>query len=170
VAVPFLADAERMMTERLALEPLVPAHAEEMTAVLDDPGLHTYVGGRPLSSEQLRERYERLARGLSDDGSERWFNWIVRNDHSGEAVGYVQATVALASGIADVAWVIGSPFQGNGYASEAASAMVAWLRAGGASAVTAHIHPDNGPSQRVARAVGLVATSTIEDGEVIWRS
>jgi hypothetical protein len=35
--------------------------------------------------------------------------------------------------------------------------------------VTAHIHPDNPASQRVAAAIGLVATSVIVAGEVIWR-
>ena len=77
--------------------------------------------------------------------------------------------MAVASGVADVAWVIGSPFQGNGYAREAASTMVAWLRGEGVSAVTAHIHPDNAASQRIAAAIGLVATSVIVAGEVIWR-
>jgi RimJ/RimL family protein N-acetyltransferase len=140
-----------------------------MAGVLDDPLLHTYVGGRPLSLKELRERYVRQARGLSEDGSERWLNWIVRDSRSGAAVGYVQATVTVASRIADVAWVIGSRFQGNAYGPEAAGAMVSWLRSEGASAVTAHIHPDNAPSQRVASAIGLVATSRIENGEVIWR-
>ena len=48
--------------------------------------------------------------------------------------------------------------------------MVTWLRSGGVTAVTAHIHPGNAPSQRVAGAIGLVPTSTIVDGEVIWRA
>jgi RimJ/RimL family protein N-acetyltransferase len=46
--------------------------------------------------------------------------------------------------------------------------MIDWLSTGGVTAVTAHIHPGNKPSQAVARAIGLSPTSTIRDGEVVW--
>ena len=36
--------------------------------------------------------------------------------------------------------------------------------------VTAHIHPDNAPSQGVARALGLAPTTTVVDGEVRWEA
>jgi len=158
----------QLETKRLVLEPLEVGHASEMAVVLADPALHRYVGGRPLSSDELRARCGRQARGRSDDGAERWFNWIIRARDSGEAVGYVQASVDVASGAADVAWVVGTPFQGNRYAHEAASAMLGWLRGEGVSAVTAHLHPDNAPSAAVARALGLAPGSTIVDGEVRW--
>ncbi len=162
------AAAGQLQTKRLVLEPLEVGHASEMAALLADPALHRYIGGRPLSSDELRARYARQVRGRSDDGTERWFNWIVRVCDSGEAVGYVQASVDAASGAADVAWVVGAPFQGNRYAHEAASAMVGWLHGEGVSAVTAHIHPDNAASAAVARALGLVPGSAVVDGEVRW--
>ncbi|HEY5296199.1 MAG TPA: GNAT family N-acetyltransferase [Gaiellaceae bacterium] len=162
------ATPERLQTTRLVLEPLEVRHAAEMTVVLADPELHRHVGGRPLSLEELRTRYEHQVRGRSDDGAERWFNWILRAGESGLAVGYVQATVGVATGIADLAWVIGSPFQGNAFAGEAASAMVEWLRRQGVVAVTAHLHPDNAASAAVARAIGLAPSSTVVDGEVRW--
>lgn len=141
-----------------------------MALVLDDPGLHRHVGGRPLLLEELQKRYERQARGRSDDGSERWLNWIVRDRVSGDALGYVQATIAVESGIAAVAWVIGSRFQGRGYGTEAAAAMVSWLRGTGVTTVTADIHPGHRASETVAAAIGLAPTSTIVDGEVRWET
>jgi len=171
VSIPILTERpERLTTERLLLEPLRLAHATEMVVVLDDLDLHRYVGGQPLLREELQKRYEHQARGRSDDGSEWWFNWIIRERISGDAIGYVQATVEVASGVADVAWVVGSRFQGRGYAREAASAMLSWLCGKGVTAVTAHIHPDNRASEIVARAIGLGPTSTIADGEVMWKS
>jgi RimJ/RimL family protein N-acetyltransferase len=155
-------------TERLRLEPLTAAHADEMTPLLDDPALHAYVGGTPLSREELRERYARQARGRSPDGRERWLNWIVRERASGAAVGYVQATVDDDAHSAEIAWVIGSEFQGNRYAVEAAAAMVAWLAEDGIRVIAAHIRPGHTASAGVARAVGLTATSVIVDGEVRW--
>jgi RimJ/RimL family protein N-acetyltransferase len=69
-----------------------------------------------------------------------------------------------------VAWVVGVRFQGRGYAREAASAMVDRLREDGVEHVTARIHPDNAPSQGVARALGLAPTRTVVDGEVRWEA
>ena len=53
-------EAERLRTERLALEPLRVAHAAEMADILDDAGLHTFTEGSPLTGTELRERYESL--------------------------------------------------------------------------------------------------------------
>ena len=158
-------------TQRLDLEPLSIEHADEMAPLLDDPALHRYIGGRPLTRAQLRERYARLARGASADATQRWLNWVVRLRDSRQPVGTVQATITPTDGgpSAEVAWVIGVPFQGHGYATEAARAMVAWLRAQGVGTVVAHVHPGHGASAAVARAVGLVATETVVDGEIRWR-
>jgi RimJ/RimL family protein N-acetyltransferase len=156
-------------TERLVLEPLEPAHAAEMVAVLADHELYRYTGDHAPSPDELRRRYELQARGRSDDGTALWRNWIVRERSTGAAVGFVQATVGIASRTADVAWVVGVPFQGRGYAREAAGAMVGRLREEGVATVTAHIHPDNAASQGVARALGLAPTTTVVDGEVRWK-
>lgn len=161
---------ERLETARLLLEPLDVAHAAEMAAVLADPALYLHTGGGPPRAEELRERYERRSRGRSPDGSQRWLNWVVRARASGEAVGYVQATIGVASGEAEVAWVIGTRFQHRGYAREAAAAMVSRLREQRVARVAAHVHPDNEASAGVARAIGLVPTSIVVDGELRWES
>ena len=155
-------------TERLVLEPLDPEHAAEMVAVLADPELYLHTGGQPPSRDELRRRYELQARGRSDDGTALWLNWIVRERSTGAAVGFVQATLGIASRTADVAWLVGVAFQGRGYAREAAGAMVGRLREEGIAGVTAHINPDNAPSQGVARALGFAPTTTVADGEVRW--
>lgn len=157
-------------TARLVLEPLEPGHADEMVAVLADPVLYRHTGGQPPSDDELRRRYELQARGRSDDGTALWLNWIVRERSTGAAVGFVQATVGIAARTADVAWVVGVPFQGRGYAREAAMAMVDRLHDEGVDGVTAHIHPDNAPSEGVARALGLGPTTTVVDGEVRWEA
>ncbi len=158
-----------LTTARLVLEPLTVAAAGEMVAVLADPELYGHTGGEPPSLATLAERYGRQVTGASADGTERWLNWIVRVRGSGEAVGYVQATVTVASGEAEVAWVIGKAFQGRGYATEAARALVGWLN--GVPEVTriaAHIGRANVPSQAVARRLGFVETADEVDGEVVW--
>ena len=161
--------AAPIASPRLALVPLRVDDAEEMAAVLGAPSLYEFTGGDPLTVAELRERYAAQVAGSPDD-DEAWRNWIVREEtHAGEgaAAGYVQATVTADT--ADVAWVIGEPWQGRGYASEAAQAMVGWLGTHGIRTVTAHIHPDHDASAAVADRVGLKPTLTVEDGERLWR-
>lgn len=141
-----------------------------MAVVLDDPALHEYTGGAPAPAEELRRRYATLAVGLSPGGSECWLNWVVRHRPDFRAVGFVQATVTRSAEqfSADVAWVIGTAEQHQGFAQEAAALMVSWLRQQGATSMVAHIHPEHRASAAVARRIGLTPTGGMVDGEVRW--
>lgn len=57
-------------TARLALEPQVAAHADEMFVVLADPAIYEHENEPPASVEWLRERYRRLESRRSPDGRE----------------------------------------------------------------------------------------------------
>jgi RimJ/RimL family protein N-acetyltransferase len=140
-----------------------------MVRVLADPALYVFTGGGPPSFDELRARYGLQVAGRSPDGAEAWFNWIVRTNDPDEAVGYLQATVTDHGSVADIAWVIGTPWQGRGFATEAARAIVPWLRERGAVTVTAHVHPGHVASERVAERAGLAVTDAVEDGERVWR-
>jgi len=158
---------------RLDLEPLRVEHAREMAPLLEDPALHTFIGGEPATLTQLQQRYQRQLIGRSPDGSQLWMNWVLRRRVDGRAVGTVQATVSKDQTsrvglIAEVAWVVATRYQGQGYAREAAQVMVTWLREQGVTTVRANIHPGHTASQMVARAVGLTETATVVDGETRW--
>ena len=157
-------------TERLVLRPLRVGDAEEMVAVLGDPALHEFIGGRPDTLEELRRRYAAMVAGPGRP-SELWRNWVVRRRADAAAVGTVQATLTRQAGgwRAEVAWVVGVPWQGRGYAVEAARALVGWLEAAGAGEIVAHIHPGHAASARVSAGAGLVATDDEVDGERVWR-
>lgn len=166
---------EVLRTVRLTLEPVVREHAAQMHRVLADPGLYEFVGGAPPTEPELAERYARLARRRSSDGRELWGNWVLRETASGAAVGYVQATLdadgpsGASRSPALVAWVVGTPWQGRGFAQEAAAALVGRLRSAG-WVVAADVHPGHAASQGVARAVGLRPTGEVVDGEIRWSS
>jgi RimJ/RimL family protein N-acetyltransferase len=154
-------------TERLVLAPLRVEDADELAGVLGDKRLHEFIGGKPATAGELRARYARLVEG-SGDPDELWLNWIVRLRVDDRAVGTVQATVTPARGA--VAWVVGLEWQGRGYASEAARALVAWLRQRGIPEIVAHVHPDHVTSARVAANAGLRLTADVVDGEQVWRA
>jgi RimJ/RimL family protein N-acetyltransferase len=157
-----------LRTARLALMPLTVEIASEMVAVLADTRLYTFTGGEPPTLSHLKSRYQAQTAG-SNDPNEIWHNWIIVVGETSRPVGFVQTTIE--DDTADVAWVVGTPWQGKGIAREAASAMCAWLIEQGTTRITAHIHPEHIASEAVARSVGLHRTDNAdEDGEVIWSS
>ena len=157
------------MTERLELEPLRLDHAPELAALLDDPELYRFTGGRPETLSEVTARLRRQVPGASPDGRQGWLNWVLRlRTAERAAVGTVQAT--LVGPEAELAWVVGTAHQGEGYAGEAAIAVRDWLRAQGIETLIAHIHPAHAASAGVARRLGLIPTSARQNGEVRWAS
>ena len=155
---------EKIRTARLVLSPLDVLDAAEMVGVLSDKDLYTFTDGHPPSRDELEELYGLQVGGSSKD-SETWHNWILRLE--GVCIGYVQATVMLQD--SDLAWVVGVPWQGQGYATEASIAVRDWLAVQGVNRFFAHIHPDHSASKAVARNLGMVPTGDIdEEGEMIW--
>jgi RimJ/RimL family protein N-acetyltransferase len=160
-----------IVTERLLLQPLHAEDADDMVDVLGDERLHEFIGGRPANLDELRDRYRRLAAGSPHDDQE-WLNWIARRRSDDRPVGTLQATCSHRWGAwsAQVAWVIGVDFQRQGFASEAAGALVRWLQDRGAAYVEAHIHPHHRASALVATRAGLRLTAEEVDGEQVWRT
>jgi RimJ/RimL family protein N-acetyltransferase len=155
---------------RLTLEPLRVDHAQEMAPVLDDPTMYEFTGGKPATVDELRRRYERQTVGHSPDGAETWLNWVVRRRDNAAAVGFVQSTVTGPADRpeAEVAWVIGTAHQHQGFAREAAQLIVGWLREQGAAIIVAYVHPDHQASSAIAGSIGLTKTDEILGGEVRW--
>jgi RimJ/RimL family protein N-acetyltransferase len=162
--------SEVIRTPRLDLLPLRVEHAEEMAEVLCDPALHTFIGGAPDTPEALRSRYQRMTAGAPDPAV-TWLNWVIRLRDEACLTGTVQATVGPSNldTVAEVAWVVGSRWQGRGIATEAARGLVDWLGHQPVDAVIAHIHPDHRASAAVAAAAGLSPTDEWHDGEARWR-
>ncbi|MEV6569182.1 GNAT family N-acetyltransferase [Streptomyces kronopolitis] len=164
-------NAGTIETGRLDLVPLAVAHADEMAEVLSDPALHVFIGGAPHSAPALRSRYARLVAG-SPDPSQTWWNWVIRIRAEQCLAGTVQATVTTGGrgGAAEVAWVVGTPWQGRGIATEAARGLVRRLWAQDVRVIRAHIPPDHHASAAVAAAAGLAPTGHRHEGEIRWES
>ena len=153
---------------RVRLATMTPADVDELFVLLDDPRLHAFTGGEPRTREEIARWLALVGPGHSPSGDEIWCNWIIRRREDGVAIGTAQATIVGDEGT--LAWVIGSGWQGQGLAKEAAATVVAWLRSRGISRLRAHIHRDHSASNAVARSIGLIDTNELVDGEVVWRS
>jgi len=163
---------EALEAVRVRLEPLAVDHATQMVEVLSNPALYRFIGGHPPTLRELMRRYAAQAVGHSEDQTQWWLNWIVMSRAGVCAIGYVQATVEHRGAAleASIAWVIAPDFQGHGLATEAAGAMLDWLKAHGVGLVVAYVHPAHAASQAVTRKLGLRPTALIEDGEIRWQS
>lgn len=150
----------------LVLTPLRVTDAESMVPVLADNALYRLTGGTPPDLEELTSRYRAQVLGPST-ADHAWYNWIIRPSEDEPPIGFVQATVEGRA--ADLAWLVGTAWQGRGFATEAARAMLLWLADNGVNSFTAHIHPLHVASERVASANGLGSTGTFDQhGEVVW--
>ena len=138
-----------------------------MLPVLSDDELYEYTGGGPpQSTADLAAWFGALESRKSPAGEELWLTWLLFKIEGHTALGYVQATVRHNA--AEIAWLVGSAWQGTGYASEAASALTAWLTTNKLNRISASIHPDHLASHRVAQAAGLSNSGQIKHGEQVW--
>ncbi len=96
--------------------------------MLSDPALYTFTGGTPDTPQALRSRYQRMTAG-SPDPAVPWLNWVIRLRDEACLTGTVQATISPSSHghISEIAWVVGTPWQGRGIATEVARGLVDWL-------------------------------------------
>lgn len=145
-----------MRTERLLLAPLDASHLDALAAMLGDPIVMRYfprVMSRVEAGQWLRrtiERYHEHGTGLlavlRDDGRRR--HWL---GDCGLQVRRFGGHLHLELGyhFTQQAW-------GRGYATEAARACVALgLRHADVGGIEALIRPENLPSQRVVRRLGM---------------
>jgi RimJ/RimL family protein N-acetyltransferase len=157
--------AAELLTPRLLLTPLKLADASDMAVVLSDPALYVHTGGSPPSLDELRSRYRLQLEGPWPQG-QTWLNWVVRLSR-GKPVGYIQVSVTAHA--ADLAWVISTDHQRQGYAVEATREVAELLGRVGIRRFTAHVARGHSASERVAAAVGMQQSGEFDEaGEQIW--
>jgi len=151
-----------LVREGFRLEPQMATHADEMFAVLSDPAIYEFENEPPASLEALRHRYTLLESRGSADGSEQWFNWVLRQADDGRAAGYLQATL-YAGARADIAYELASAFWGRGLAVRAVQAMIDELATHhGVRQMSAMLKRANHRSLRLLRRLGFVDASAAE--------
>ena len=153
--------------ERLTLILVTRHHAPDMYPILADTSLYQFTGGQPPRNVDAVERwFSDLESRKSPDGTQRWLTWVVQLKEQKALIGYVQATITGVQ--ANIAWMIGTNWQGRGYAKEAVALLTARLKQHAVKQLTAYIHPDHKASQRVATSIGLLRTGASHEGEEIW--
>lgn len=136
-------------TQRLALVPLSPDHADLLFSMLSDTN-HTRYLSLPTatSSEAARQMTEGM---LSHSGN---CLWLIREKRQGTFVG--MCGFLSDSAVPNFVYSIAEDQKGKGYASEAATAAIeVGRRILGTNCVELNIHSENANSLRIAEKLGF---------------
>lgn len=161
-------------TARLALEPLGHHHAVALVAALGDPAIDAYLDAPAVTTvAAMHARIARLARGPGRP-DERWLNAVVRRRADGQVLGRIEATT-YAAGWAEIAYLIGVPYQRAGYGREATAWLLGELAARGVRQAWATIAAGNRASIALVTRLGFArqdarpaALDTVAPGDVTY--
>jgi [ribosomal protein S5]-alanine N-acetyltransferase len=137
-----------LRTERLTLTDVTEADAAFVLELLNDPGWIANIGDRGVRTLDDARAYirERFAKSL----------WLVVRDASGEPLGMCGLVDREGLDHHDIGYAFLARHSGNGYATEAAKAVLAHARQRlGHATILAITAPDNTASQRVLEKIGL---------------
>jgi RimJ/RimL family protein N-acetyltransferase len=155
MAIPVIPTLE---TARLRLRPHHPEDFADCAAMWADPIVTRYIGGRPFSAEEVWARLLRYA------GHWSWMGygyWVIERKQDGAFAGELgfadlkRDLVPALHGVPELGWVLAARAHGQGYATEAAQAVVAWGEVKfGLARTVCIIHAENLRSVRVAEKCG----------------
>jgi RimJ/RimL family protein N-acetyltransferase len=155
----------RLFTDRLALRPVDAGDLEPLAAMMRDPEVCRFIGdGRPRS----RERVERTVRFAAHLWRERGFG-LFAIEREGRFLGVCLLVPIARSGTdpgafeargpeIEIGYWLARDAWGQGYATEAAGAVLRWAMSDAGAAldrVIAVTHPSHERSQRVLGRIGM---------------
>lgn len=158
----------RLETPRLVLEPITGAHAEALFSSMQAAAIYEWIGALPPADvEALRQRWTRVETRLSPDGQMASLGWAARLRSDGVYVGKLDAEVDDDHIAVNVGYLFFPPFWGQGYATEALSAIVDSLERQGVIELRATVTRGNEASERVLVKAGFVRTRVIPENDEI---
>ena len=156
-----------IVTPRLILWPVHPAHAAALWPILSNPALYAWIAREPVRTlSDVERRLARIAQRTAPNRVEQWLNWTVRQRDTGEAIGIVENTVAPSQSV-QVAYLFSPPIWRQGYASEAMHAALGAMQNAGALSFEATIDTRNAASRALTSKLGFRLIETRASDDVI---
>jgi len=164
---------QEIVTHRLLLTRIVDGDTADLVTMLVKPELHEYIGGVAPTPQDATKRVQRWVRGSADPDI-LWINYVARQSQGGRFVGLAQATVTRTPETGrrscELAYLVDPPAQHQGFGTEMMRGFHAELRDTlRPTEFTANIFSGHTASEGVAKAVGLIPTTELVDGERVWR-
>jgi ribosomal-protein-alanine N-acetyltransferase len=151
---------EPIRTERLVLRPFDVDDLDALAEVLADPEVMRYVG-KGEARGRTRDESERTLRAILEE-YEQWGHGLLAAitpaENDGTPIGWCGLIRWTLDGVeeVEVAYLLGRPHWGKGYATEAATAVRDHgLQVLGRRRLVSLIYPDNAASVRVAEKAGM---------------
>ncbi|WP_369977795.1 GNAT family N-acetyltransferase [Xanthomonas bundabergensis] len=145
-------------TPRLRLRLLEPERdAASMLALLNDPGFLAHIGDRGVRDEAQARHY--LADGAVLSYAQHGFGlYAMERRDDGAWLGVAGLVLRPTLPCPDLGYALLRPYEGHGYASEAARAVLAYAQDTLAlPRLCAIVSPDNARSTRLLEALGFAA-------------
>jgi RimJ/RimL family protein N-acetyltransferase len=164
-------DFEPIETPRLILRRSRPEDAEAISIYRSNPEVHRWQGWERTDPLAIRVEIEQMAeRAPGEPGG--WVQLSVQEREGGGLVGDVGLSPADGEpGVVKIGYTMSPAAQGNGYATEAVGALVAYaFERLEADVVRAYASAENLPSIRVAEKVGMRLVERFEhrSDDEVW--
>ena len=152
-------EAPRLETSRLVLRPFAAGDVDAQAAMMGDIVVMHHLGGQPLSRE---DAWRKLLGGHAFWSLLGYGYWAVERRSDGVMIGQIgfadfkRAVTPDIEAIPEMGWLFAREAFGQGYATEAGQAALAWAdEVLKAPETVAIIDADNHPSIRVAEKCGF---------------
>jgi RimJ/RimL family protein N-acetyltransferase len=153
-------------TARLVLRPLDVRDVEAFVAYRRHPSVHPWQSwDADYGHDDARRLVDEIA-AVEPGTQGEWCQVAV--ERGGVLVGDVAFCVHDGGERATIGYTVDPTHQGNGYATEAVSALLAWLAERGVRVVDAEPLADNQPSRRVLERLGFDPVDHLDDGSVVY--
>lgn len=150
------------LTRRLMIRPWASGEAEALFDIYSRWDVSRWLGATPRAMETMDQALRRIHGWAAVSEPDPTYGvWCVALREGGTAVGTVLLLpLADGDGEVEVGWHLHPDHWGNGYATEAARAVIQRGLDAGLDEVVAVVNPDNLPSQAVCRRLGMVHLGT----------
>jgi RimJ/RimL family protein N-acetyltransferase len=152
-------EAPILETPRLRLRPFRESDLEAQAATLADPDVVRHLGGTPFSRE---DSWRRMLAASGMWALLGYGYWLAERREDGAYLGQIgfadikRDMIPNIEGLPEMGWIFSPQAQGQGYATEAGLAALAWAdEALKAREIVAIISHGNAPSIRVAEKLGF---------------
>lgn len=156
--------APTLETARLVLRPFRPSDLEPIAAAAADPEAMRFIGGKPATRE---DTWRKLATMPGMWALLGYGYWIVERSSDGAVIGqagfadFKRDMEPNIEGVPEMGWSFARHSWGQGYASEAVAAALAWIDGALApSEIVAIIDEANLASIRIAEKAGFAQKET----------
>lgn len=154
-------------TDRLLLLPPKADDLAWLLAAMNTPAVLRYLGGTVKSADAVAEGLEADISAFANGGHRRWTVWL-RDD--GVRIGrcglfHIRSPAAPAElhGASEVGWTFAEPWWGQGYATEAARAVIDfYFNTAGQDCLWSQTSESNAASTRVMQRLGFSRCAALD--------